>query len=330
MNKYIVIAVAACVAVAALLMGRHLHLRPSQVSVAPQSGAQQAAKESPHGPNPFGSVPGPGEQSSAPAISAKPASRETEASREFFAPTTNLISFVTNARSSPSAASYFYATMAIRECDQYMYAMVSLKAELPSMSAKRRATVETNTLRCSEVEKLEGKLLRKLGDEGVAAGDAGFAAMTPLTSKVSSAAEAAGGQQQRKMIEGMYATQDAGVMWAVAHELAMSSDALSVSGRRMTEIERSSLPAAVMLASCEFGAPCDASNPLVRWQCLASDLCDVTGLNALFKQSGTDFWASYTEGSRFDHQVALKLRDEIVSGIARGDRRVLTYRPPSS
>jgi len=281
-------------------------------------------------------------------IDASPPSRETAASKAFFT-SVDLKPFITNASSNPSAASFFYATLAIRECELYMGAMRTLEGkdsqlwsdepglyefaksifaigvERSAMSPKRRAIVESYEQRCSWYPQFNHKLLRKLGDDGVAAGDVGFAVLTPLTSKMRTSAERA--ELPHKMVEGLYSTQDAGVMWAAARELALSSDALSISGRQLSTIERSSLPAALMLTTCEFGAACDASNPLVRWECLMRDWCDVSSLQELFKKSDTLYWLPYTEFVRFDLRTALQLRDEIVRGIASGDCTVLTYRP---
>lgn len=315
MNIRMLIGVMASIALAIpILINWHGWL---QLSVAQaQVKLVAAPRGHPHGPSPFGRMPSAAE----PAV----VSRATEASAAYFA-ATNLKPFIANAAASPASASYFYATLAIRECEQHQYAMASLPSQ-QQMHPRRQAAVAGFAQRCSEVTRTDIRQLRKLGDEGLAAGDVGFDAVTPESSPSSWATGTLSGARHHRLIEGLHEARDAGVVWAVARELALASDGLQVAGRVMSEAERSSLPAALMLATCEFGVPCDGSNPLLRWECMASGRCEASSLRELFERSGSLFWLPYTRYTRFDYQVALQLRDEIVRGIAGGDRSVLAYR----
>lgn len=329
MNKtYLITGTLGCLFVAGLLLlQRHGPVHPPVAD--PALEARQLASEQAHGPSPFSSGPAAVEADQAHVPRPQPASRDTAASREFFS-TDNLKSLIANARSNPSAGSFFYATMAIRECEQYATSLPMMQAEAAKMSPKRAAAVAVYATRCKDVNSRDMALLRRLGDEGIAAGDIGFASLTPLSSKIVPIGDPARSSRRDRLLEGLYSAPDAGVVWAVANELALSSDGLSVSGHAMNEIERSSLPAAILLAGCELGVPCDARHPLLRWSCVSSALCDATSLQELFRQVDSPYWAPYTEATRFDIQTAMRLRDRILRGIADGDRSVLTYRRPPS
>lgn len=282
-------------------------------------------KDAPHGPSPFGSGPGVLE----PAPVAPPSQRvlrETDASREFFT-TTNLKPFITHARSNPSGASYFYAVLALQECEEFASAPADVdKNATPTMPRPQQAALSMYEQRCRDVTGPDIRQLRRLADEGAAARDAGLAVFTPVAPGTTAQAAAAAGVRERRMIEGLYAARDAGVIWALVRDLAVSGDELSIRGRPMSEVELSSMPAALLLAGCELGVPCDDSHPLVRWECMASGLCDAPDLPSLFRRVDARYWNAYRPASRFDLGVAMRLRDEIVSGVRAGDRAVLVYR----
>jgi len=280
-----------------------------------------APKEQPHGPSPFGSGPAVLE----PAPTAPPSERvlrETDASREFFS-TDNLKPFITQARSNPAAASFFYAVLAIQECEEFASAPAEVGNDKPAPA--RQAAQSMYERRCREVTGADIRQQRALALEGASAGDLGLAVVTPLAPGTT--VQAAGGTRVQRMIDGLYTARDAGVVWALVRDLAVSGDDLSIRGRPMSEAELTAMPAAILLAGCELGVPCDANHPLVRWECMASGLCDATNLQELFRRVDERYWTAYRQGSQFDLGAALRLRDEIVLGVRAGDRGLLVYRP---
>lgn len=316
MNRISVLAISALAAAATFVALQTLWEEPP--APAP---VQPPPKESPHGPNPFGS--GPASTAEPAPERSGPAARESEASREFFS-TTDLKPFVTQARANPSSGSYLYAALAIRECDDYANERASIEALAPPIPPRRQAAIDSFEQRCARITGPELRQLGRLAEEGVAAKDIGRAA---LASMALPAGQAANVQVLQQLIDTLPRASEPGVVWATAYELALSAEDLAVGRQPMSESEQTSLPAALMLASCELGVPCDASHPLLRWECMAKGLCDVANLQALFQRVDHAYWRAYVGSGRYEDGVALQLRDRIVRGVREKDATVLTVRP---
>lgn len=56
--------------------------------------------------------------------------------------------------------------------------------------------------------------------------------------------------------------------------MVASADSIILNQRNLTEIERSSLPAALLLLTCDLGAACDTSNFFVQLECVGRGRCD--------------------------------------------------------
>ena len=246
--------------------------------------------------------------------------RITPQSTQFF-DSTDLKQIVDRARSNPSAGSYYYATLALRECETTLYSRLAAVEQATDFGgSKREVMLAKAQERCRNVDDEGGKLLRRLGDEGLAAGDVVFASLAPLQSKVGTPRSGA------DLINALYTLDDAGALAMVLNELAVRSDSLQVHGRQLSEAEKSSLPAALLLLGCEMGVPCDDRNPLVRSYCISRGRCE-DDLPTLLRRFDVTEWIVYTRGSRFDYQTAVALKQELGDAIARGDRAALRSLP---
>lgn len=251
-------------------------------------------------------------------VTPRSITRASPQSAQFFE-SSDLKQIVDDARKNPAAGSFYYATLALRECDNTTIQRISAVEGAENMGGpKREAMIEKAQQRCRNVTAADIAALRQLGDEGLAANDSAFAVVAPLSSKRIA-------QGAPELIDALYGRSDAGVMLTVLSQLALRSDFLQVHGRQMTEAERSSLPAALMLLGCDMGVPCDDRHPLVRVQCIGHGSCDAQDLSALVQRSDIEFWRPYSRGNRFDYQAALALKNELADSITRGDRSALRY-----
>lgn len=248
------------------------------------------------------------------ALSLPP--RTSSASAEFYA-AKDLKPFVANARADPARASYFFAARAIRECEtafDYQGAAPAAGATAARFEAIKRRLAE----RCARLTVDDYKSLRRLGDEGLLAKDVGFSFARPLSSTLNAPPVAL-----QDLVDGLMRAPDAAVFESVMREVMLRTERMKLFGRTPTEIEKSSLPAALLLLTCDVGAPCGESNWLVEYACLANGRC-TGGVDELLASTGGEYMRLFNRGARYSHLAALELKSKLAAAIRAGDRNFLT------
>lgn len=254
---------------------------------------------------------------------AAPSARQDRSSALYhdFRNTSDLSEIVDHAGADPGKGSYYYASLALRECSEFSIRLAGITPGEIDGDVRRVAAIRRIRARCAKVGDVSYARMREIESAGRAAGDTGLGVFSPEGGVSRNAA--AKGDKNEYLISAFLAASDVGVMESLAQDLAVGANGLRLAGQEHTEELRASLPIAMFLVPCEFGAECGPSNRYVIEECAVRGNCSYSSLQELMRARGADYSEMYTaQPGRFDYALAEDLARRIAEGIRAG-RKVL-------
>ena len=125
-------------------------------------------------------------------------------------------------------------------------------------------------------------------------------------------------------------SDDAAVVFDAAKTLANSSpERIQLDGKALTAVEQASFAAAVMLATCDIGVPCDRSNPMMARLCAVQGICEFDSLEDLLRSTSPEklsLLACCPDPTLYDFATASKLRQSLSIAIRNGNRELITVK----